>query len=695
MSGGRRREDAEGSGPVTCLPDSCLRGETGGTMDVVLAVQQYVARMTEGVSGMKALLLDRETTAMVSMVISRSQVLEKEVFLFQRIDAQGRGQMLHLKAIVFLRPTRDNIELLAKELMAPLFGEYHLFFSNVLSNDAVRTLAQADTYELVQQVREVFADFYALSPSSFTLALPANTALTTPLADRARDGLFALLLALKKKPVIRYQASSRDAERLAALLSQHMDQQQEVLDFGRETVSDAPPLLLLLDRSDDPVTPLLNQWTYQVCSHPHSLSWPPSLGLARSRHAPQPLRVGRPTRSCSTCSCRLSCSLPLPLRLIRRALQAMVHELLGIRNNVVELPADASSPSGNAQATSAVLSPVTDEFFREHMLTDYGAMNDAVHNKLEELKRANPSLGGGPGGAAGSGGSIQEMQRLIEKFPEMTKMKDNVSKHINILHYLSKLIDAHNLLEVSELEQQLAAVQDHKAAHKQVSAALLDDRIRMLDKLRLVLLYALRYQKEGIEKGTIDDMARQLPRASLPGTLVTPEGTEAALPKVGQFPELVLRECGAGARTPQSDLFNRGVGAVVNKGLNVVINRDATDNAYMLHQPMLDKLLKLVDRARLPEDKYPYRGSTTKVAGAPAVDVMRALKRGPPEIIVFYVGGATYAEARVVDKFNKDNRHSRVVLGGTCFLSTATFLESVAARAAGNWSARDMRAGAT
>ena len=272
MSGGRRREDAEGSGPVTCLPDSCLRGETGGTMDVVLAVQQYVARMTEGVSGMKALLLDRETTAMVSMVISRSQVLEKEVFLFQRIDAQGRGQMLHLKAIVFLRPTRDNIELLAKELMAPLFGEYHLFFSNVLSNDAVRTLAQADTYELVQQVREVFADFYALSPSSFTLALPANTALTTPLADRARDGLFALLLALKKKPVIRYQASSRDAERLAALLSQHMDQQQEVLDFGRETVSDAPPLLLLLDRSDDPVTPLLNQWTYQVCSHPHFLS---------------------------------------------------------------------------------------------------------------------------------------------------------------------------------------------------------------------------------------------------------------------------------------------------------------------------------------------------------------------------------------------------------------------------------------
>ena len=45
--------------------------------------------------------------------------------------------------------------------------------------------------------------------------------------------------------------------------------------------------------------------------------------------------------------------------------------------------------------TSAVLSPVSDEFFREHMFTDYGAMNEAVHGKLEELKRVNPHLGEG------------------------------------------------------------------------------------------------------------------------------------------------------------------------------------------------------------------------------------------------------------------------------------------------------------
>ncbi len=41
--------------------------------------------------------------------------------------------------------------------------------------------------------------------------------MTTPMADRTRDGLFALILALKKKPAIRYQVSSHDAGHIAAL----------------------------------------------------------------------------------------------------------------------------------------------------------------------------------------------------------------------------------------------------------------------------------------------------------------------------------------------------------------------------------------------------------------------------------------------------------------------------------------------
>lgn len=47
------------------------------------------------------------------------------------------------------------------------------------------------------------------------------------------------------------------------ILQKLMYQQESGLfDFRRTEIS---PLLLVVDRRDDPVAPLLNQWTYQVC----------------------------------------------------------------------------------------------------------------------------------------------------------------------------------------------------------------------------------------------------------------------------------------------------------------------------------------------------------------------------------------------------------------------------------------------
>ena len=40
------------------------------------------------------------------MVYSQSEILQKEVYLFERIDVPSRETMKHLKAITFLRPTK-------------------------------------------------------------------------------------------------------------------------------------------------------------------------------------------------------------------------------------------------------------------------------------------------------------------------------------------------------------------------------------------------------------------------------------------------------------------------------------------------------------------------------------------------------------------------------------------------------------
>lgn len=45
-------------------------------------------------------------TGIVSMVYTQSEILQKEVYLFERIDSPNRETMKHLKAICFLRPTK-------------------------------------------------------------------------------------------------------------------------------------------------------------------------------------------------------------------------------------------------------------------------------------------------------------------------------------------------------------------------------------------------------------------------------------------------------------------------------------------------------------------------------------------------------------------------------------------------------------
>lgn len=74
----------------------------------------------------------------------------------------------------------------------------------------------------------------------------------------------ALLLALKKKPMIRYQKNSLMAKKLATEVRYHMTQEDQLFDFRKV---DTPPILLIVDRRDDPVTPLLTQWTYQAMVH--------------------------------------------------------------------------------------------------------------------------------------------------------------------------------------------------------------------------------------------------------------------------------------------------------------------------------------------------------------------------------------------------------------------------------------------
>ena len=66
-------------------------------------------------------------TPTVSCAFAQSEVMQKEVYIFDRIENKTSSENIkNLKCIVFVRPTAQNIERLVKELQDPRFSQYYL-----------------------------------------------------------------------------------------------------------------------------------------------------------------------------------------------------------------------------------------------------------------------------------------------------------------------------------------------------------------------------------------------------------------------------------------------------------------------------------------------------------------------------------------------------------------------------------------
>lgn len=554
-------------------------------MVLVTAARDYINRMLQDISGMKVLILDSQTVSAVSVVYSQSELLQKEVFLVELVDSiyKSKESMSHLKAVYFLRPSSENIQHLRRQLANPRFGEYHLFFSNMLKDTQIHILADSDEQEVVQQVQEFYADFVAVEPYHFTLNIPSNHLYMLPavvdpsslqhFCDRVVDGIAAVFLALKRRPVIRYQRTSDIAKRMAQETAKLMYQQESGLfDFRRTEIS---PLLLILDRRDDPVTPLLNQWTYQ----------------------------------------------------------AMVHELIGIQDNKVDLRSTGDFPKDQQEV---VLSSEQDTFFKANMYENFGDIGMNIKRMVDEFQqvaKSNQSIQ-----------TIEDMARFVENYPEYKKMHGNVSKHVTLVTEMSKMVEERKLMLVSETEQELACNGGQGAAFEAVTNLLNNENVSDIDRLRLVMLYALRYEK---------DSPVQLMQ------LFNKLASRSAKYKPGLV-QFLLKQAGVDKRT--GDLY--GNRDFMNIARNMARGLKGVENVYTQHQPLLFQTMESIIKGRLRDVDYPFLGNHFQ-------------QGRPQDVIIFIVGGTTYEESRSVALENANNSGIRFILGGSVILNSKRFLKDL------------------
>jgi vacuolar protein sorting-associated protein 45 len=190
-------------------------------------------------------------------------------------------------------------------------------------------LADADDQEVIKQIQEFYGDFIAVNEDLFSLNMENSLSLTGPgpydpnLFDQTVQGILSMLLSMKAEPSqIRYQGRSSIAQKVAMEVQKNIDN-DGIFHFTRQE----GPLLLILDRTDDPVTPLLSQWTYQ----------------------------------------------------------AMVHELLGLNRNRVVLKGAPGVRS--AELEEVVLSCTQDSFFAQNRHANYGDLGGAIKDLLDNYQK--------------------------------------------------------------------------------------------------------------------------------------------------------------------------------------------------------------------------------------------------------------------------------------------------------------------
>ncbi|RZF43680.1 hypothetical protein LSTR_LSTR011028 [Laodelphax striatellus] len=564
-------------------------------MNVIFAVKSYITKMAEESGpGMKVLLMDKQTTSIVSIVYSQSEILQKEVFLFERIESGANLEtMKHLKCIAFLRPTKDNVALLSKELRNPKYGVYYIYFSNIISKADIKVLAESDELEVVREVQEFYGDYLAVSPHLFSLNLApcaefrfgaANLRASNhsdPLAwlpdqlTRSVQGIVAVLLSLKKNPFIRYQGSSDLAKKLAEKVREVLSKEESLFNFRQQEAS----VLLILDRRDDPITPLLNQWTYQ----------------------------------------------------------AMVHELLTISHNRVSL---AHVPGIAKELHDVVLSSEHDEFYAANLWRNYGEIGQTVKALMDEFQRRAQSQQ--------KVESIADMKQFVENYPQFKKMSGTVSKHVAVIGELSSLVTKRNLLEVSEMEQELACQDQHSAQLQRIRQIITNGKLRDEEACKLVMLYALRYRQH--QNNDITGLVDALKKRGLSETKTS------MIHHVLEYGNLKDNNSVRGELVSQE--------AVVKITKRLFKDLKGVENVYTQHVPLVKETLEDLIKGRLKESAFPMLG------------------KSPPkrvqDIIVFIVGGVTYEESLAVHQMNQDSPFPvRIVLGGTTVHNSQSFIQEV------------------
>jgi len=234
----------------------------------------------------KVLIYDLHCRDIISPLFNVGSLRKQGVTLHMLLDS-AREAISDVPAVYFVSADEAAIELLAADAAKNLYSGMHLNFCSKLSRTlmedlARKTLASRSVHN-ISKVYDQYLDFVTLEPNVFSIGFPECYRLysspSTPDREieaamrRVAFGLFSVVATLGVVPIIRAAPGGPGemvARQLHSMISDHLGSPttpffRSQSHSNQESLSAlVRPLLVLMDRNADLVTPLHHNSTYQA-----------------------------------------------------------------------------------------------------------------------------------------------------------------------------------------------------------------------------------------------------------------------------------------------------------------------------------------------------------------------------------------------------------------------------------------------
>eukprot|EP00586_Coscinodiscus_wailesii_P014286 CAMPEP_0172512650 /NCGR_PEP_ID=MMETSP1066-20121228/246215_1 /TAXON_ID=671091 /ORGANISM="Coscinodiscus wailesii, Strain CCMP2513" /LENGTH=630 /DNA_ID=CAMNT_0013292563 /DNA_START=193 /DNA_END=2085 /DNA_ORIENTATION=+ len=400
----------------------------------------------------KILIYDAPCRAIISPLLSVSQLRSRGVTLHLLLSSP-REPIPDVPAVYFCEPTRANLNIISQDLANGLYAKSYLNFSTRLPRHLMEEFAKlvvksgSEALNRVASIHDLYLDFVCLERNLFTLnkkggyvrynGSGASEETITKEMEEVAYGLFSVVASMNTIPIIRCPRGG--APEMVARKLNRMIAENPTMSRVRTT---SRPLLIILDRNADLVTPIQHTSTYQ----------------------------------------------------------ALIDDVLKHNANRVEFSQEQEKPK-KPITKKYDLDPDTDPFYSMHKFNPFP---EAIESQVAELQnvsereaeiRSKTTGNANDTHAPAFDSQATELSKTISSLPALLEHKKQLELHTSILQAVMNEVAKRDIPVFYEVESALATgvYNSDPAGAKKATMELLADTTKgsIWDKIRLLSTYTL------------------------------------------------------------------------------------------------------------------------------------------------------------------------------------------------------------